>query len=184
MHHLGKERLHEKLLQVRDQQGAPSHRKGGLGNEDLQFQDSSKPKTFRNIRHPNMRTKKVGRRTTGRIFNFDSSHSGSSSRGSSKPSDSIPSPVGIAWAGAIQTYGWGAYPTFERTAKLFNSAGNNSNITFPETNAVVPSGTSSSSPVPSSYRHTCFSPAGTVRPYRVVTLGGFKSYRAASMCHR
>lgn len=182
MRRLGKERLHEKFLQVGDQQGVPSHRTGGLGNEDLQFQDSSKPKTIRNISHSNTKTRKA--RTTGRIFNFDSSHSGSSSRGSSKPSDSIPSPVGIAWAGAIQTYGWGAYLTFERTAKLFNSAGNISNITFPETKAVVPRGTSSSSPVPSSYRHTCVLPAGMVRPYRVVTLGGFRSYSAASMCHR
>jgi hypothetical protein len=41
--------------------------------------------------------------TIGNIFSLDSSHSGSSSIGISKPSDSIPKPVGIAWEGAIHT---------------------------------------------------------------------------------
>jgi hypothetical protein len=38
-----------------------------------------------------------------------------------------------------------------RTAKLFSSGGKISNMVAPETNAVVPKGTSSSSEVPSSY---------------------------------
>lgn len=41
--------------------------------------------------------------TTGNVLTLVSSHSGSSSMGSSRPSDSIPKPVGMARAGVIQT---------------------------------------------------------------------------------
>lgn len=44
-------------------------------------------------------------RTIGSVFRLDSSQGGSSSNGSSNPSDSIPRPVDNAWAGAIHTYG-------------------------------------------------------------------------------
>ena len=43
------------------------------------------------------------KRTIGNTFTFDSSHGGNSFRGNSKPSVSIPSPVDMAWPGAIQT---------------------------------------------------------------------------------
>ena len=115
---------------------------------------------------------------------FASSHGGSSSSGISSPSFSIPRPVDFACAGAIHTYGCGAYLTRARTATLFSSGGRISNIVRPDTNAVVPSGTSSSSPVPSSYRTRWRGPAGTSMPYSVVTRGGLKSYNAASMCQR
>ena len=45
----------------------------------------------------------VNRLTTGNVLTLDSSQSGSSLMGSSRPSVSIPKPVGSARAGAIQT---------------------------------------------------------------------------------
>ncbi|TFK42119.1 hypothetical protein BDQ12DRAFT_677665 [Crucibulum laeve] len=119
----------------------------------------------------------------GNTFTVPSSYSGSSSSGSSSPSLSIISPVLIACAGAIHTYGCGAYLTLTLTATLFNSFGRISNIVLPDTKAVVPRGTDNSSPVRSSYLHTCLSPFGTMIPYSVVTRGGLKSYKAASTCH-
>jgi hypothetical protein len=51
-----------------------------------------------------------------------------------------------------------------------------------DSHAVPPIGTFSSSPVPSSYRQIWGSPPGTLTAYNVVTLGGDKPYRAASIC--
>lgn len=50
--------------------------------------------------------------------------------------------------------------------------------------AVPPRGTSSSSPVPSSYLTTFVLPWGAILAHKVVTLGGSRSYKAASMCQR
>ena len=111
----------------------------------------------------------------GSVLILDSSHSGRSARGSSSPSVSIPRPVGIARAGAIHTYGCGAYLTLVRTARLLYAGGSMSNMVLPETKAVVPRGTESSSPVPSSYLTVCIGPCGTVTLYSVVTRGGLYS---------
>lgn len=43
------------------------------------------------------------KRTIGNTFTLEPSQGGNSSKGNSRPSVSIPRPVGMAWAGAIQT---------------------------------------------------------------------------------
>jgi len=87
---------------------------------------------------------------TGSVLTCFSSHGGNSSSDISVPSDSMPSPVDFARAEPIHTYGCGAYRTLVRTASDLSGAGRMSNMTLPETKAVPPSGTSSSSPEPSS----------------------------------
>jgi hypothetical protein len=86
----------------------------------------------------------------GNTLTLSSVHGGSSLKSSSLLSLSIARPVLCAAAGAIHTYGCGAYRTLPRTATLRSSRGKMSNMVLPETNAVVPRGTDSSSAVPSS----------------------------------
>ena len=87
------------------------------------------------LKSPRMSTTRQNintRQTIGNVLILISSHSGSSFKDSSSPSDSIPSPVGSAWAGAIQTYGWGEYRTRERIARDLRAGGKISKVLIPE----------------------------------------------------
>ena len=86
----------------------------------------------------------------GRICTLEASTGGRSEKGSSRLSENKPSPSERDLAALIQMYGCAAYSMRLVRTNSLSESDRMSYILYPLTNAVVPSGTSSSSPVPSS----------------------------------